>query len=260
MRHICSDVSRLPGRIARPVMLCFSLVLIVALIAGEVCSARDVVNSLPIVFFQADDNCRVGNEHTPVRCDQLAHRFRAEHVKSDTSIVLVIDNAKYETVVKTLDMFRKAGFADVDVFPPMGGTNLSSKVKRWIRIRVEGASAHPFAMLLITTEQLRTWREEVLVLSAERYEVVDHFIRARMLQPDCKDLSKLYLEPPYSHTISLTEHNADRSQACVIPPGESCEWLSELMGLSDVNWTDTEKQTVMDVRSELRCKNNLSHS
>jgi hypothetical protein len=242
-----------------PAMLRVSLVLIVALLAGEVCSANDAANN-HAVFLQADDNCRVDNKQTPVRCDQLAHRFRAVHMKSDAWISLFIDNAKYETVVKTLDMFRKAGFTNVDVFPPMMGTNLSSKVKRWIRIRVEGIVNHPFAMLLITTEHFRTWREEVLVLSPERYEVIDYFIQTRMLQSDCKDMGKFRLEPPYSNTISLTERSADRSQTCVIPPDESCQSLSELLGLSDVNWTDAEKQPVTHVRAELNCKDYPRHS
>jgi hypothetical protein len=109
-------------------------------------------------------------------------------------------------------------------------------------------------MLLITTEQIRTWREEVLVLSPARYEIVDRFIQNKILQPDCKDMRNFRLDPPYANRISLTERNADRSQACVIPPGESCDSLSELLDLSDVNWTETEMQSIRHVRAELNFK------
>ena len=68
-----------------------------ALVAGQACLASDVVNS-HAVFLRADDNCRVDNNKTGVRCDLLAHRFRAAHVRSDAWISLFIDNAKYETI------------------------------------------------------------------------------------------------------------------------------------------------------------------
>jgi len=230
-----------------------SFVFIVAMFAGQACLASDVVNS-HAVFFRSDDNCRVDNNKTAVRCDQLAHRFRAVHVRSDAWISLFIDNAKYETVVKTLDLLRKAGFTDVNVFPPLNGTNLSSTVKRWIRLRVEGLQNHIFAMLLISTERFETWREELLVVSDSRYEVIDRFTQARMAQPDCKSFEDFRAGPRGDNTISISTHNEGQTQACVLPTAESCDFLSELLNLSDVNWTEAEIQPVKHVRGELGCE------
>jgi len=228
-----------------------SFVLIVALLAGQACLAGDVVNSYA-VFFRADDNCRVDNKPTAVRCDRLADRFRAAHVRSDAWISLFIDNAKYETVVKTLDLLRKTGFTNVDVFPPLNGTNLSSTVKRWIRLRVEGVPNHPFAMLLISTERFETWREERLVVSESRYEMIERFTQARMAQPDCKSFKDF--RPGGDNTISISTNHEDQDQACVLLTAESCDFLSELINLSEVNWTEAEIQPVKHVRGELSCK------
>jgi hypothetical protein len=254
MRHTRSDASRSFGWIARrAVPMHAAFILIMALAAGQLCFANDAVN-IHAVFLQADGNCRVDNNKKLISCDRVAQSFRADHMKSDSWISLFIDNAKYETVVKMLDLFRQAEFTNVDVSPPIMGTNLSSDVTRWIRIRVEGLPNHPFAMLLITTEQFKTWREEVLVLSPTRYETIDRFIQTRMLQPDCEDIRHFRPEPPYSNRIALTERNADRSHACVIPPGESCNSLSQLLDLPDVNWTDTDRQPIKHVWAELNCK------
>src|SRR5882762_1542683 len=100
MRHTGSEISRPSGWIAqRDIPLRVSFVLIVSLLAGQACLARDVVNSHAVLFLWGDDNCRVDNKKAAVRCDRLAQRFRAAHVRSDSWISLFIDNAKYETVV-----------------------------------------------------------------------------------------------------------------------------------------------------------------
>lgn len=254
MRHTGSDISRSLGWIAHrdiPVRVIF--VLVMALVAGQACLASDVVNS-HAVLFRADDNCRVDNNKTPVRCDLLAHRFRATHVSSDAWISIYIDNAKYETVVKTLDSLAKSGFTNVDVFPPLNGTNLSSTVKRWIRLSVWGLPNHPFAMLLISTERFKTWREQLLVLSPLRYEVVERFTLARMAQPDCKSIRDSLPTPLSEYGILISEHNEDLNQSCVIPTAESCEYLSALMNQSDMHWTQAEIQPMNAVRKELPCE------
>jgi hypothetical protein len=235
-----------------------SFVLIVALLAGQASLANDVMDS-HVAIFRADDNCVIDNK-TTVRCDHLADRLRVAHVRSDAWISLFIDNAKYETVVKTLNSLRKAGFTGVDVFPPINGTNLSSTVTRWIRLRVEGVPNHPFAMLLISTERFETWREELLVLSATRYDVIDRFTQARMAQPDCKSFEDFRAVPRGDNTISISAHEEDRSQACVIPTAESCDFLSELLNLSEVNLAEAEIQPVKHVKGELSCKGNPKHS
>jgi hypothetical protein len=224
--------------------------------------ASDVLSSenSPAVFIQVDDNCRVDNEKTAVRCDQLPHRFRAAHLRSDAWICLYIDNAKYETVVKTLELFRKAGFTNVGVFPPINGTNLSSKVKRWIRLQVAGLQNHIFAMLLISTERFETWREEVLVVSESRYDVIDRFTQTRMAQPNCISLKDFRVGPRNNNTIAISTYREHKGQACVLPTAGSCDFLSGLLSLSDVNWTETEIHAVKDVRNELSCKGEPPHS
>jgi len=263
MRHTRSNVSPPFGWIAhRSNPLRVSFVLIMALVAVQVCMASDAVNSMnsPSVFIQADDNCRVDNKGTPVRCDQLPHRFRAAHVRSDAWICLYIDNAKYETVVKTLDLFREAGFTNVCVFPPFNGTNLSGKVKRWIRLQVAGLQNHIFAMLLISTERFETWREEVLVVSESRYDVIDRFTQARMAQPDCISAKDFRMGPRGDNTIAISTHREHNGQACVLPTAGSCDFLSGLINLSEVNWTEAAIQSVKHVRNELSCKAEPEHS
>ena len=252
-----SDLLRPFGLIAHwGTPLRVSFVLIVALVAGQVSMASDVLNSVNshVVFIQADDNCRVDNIKTSVRCDQLPHRFRAAHMSSDAGISLFIDNAKYETIVKTLDLLRKAGFTDVGVFPPLNGTNLSSKVKRWIRLQVAGLQNHIFAMLLISTERFETWREEVLVVSESRYDVIDRFTQARMAQPDCISFKDFRMGPRGDNAIAISTHREGQSQACVLPTAESCNFLSELLNLSDLNLTEAEMQPVKHVKAELACE------
>jgi hypothetical protein len=223
------------------------------LIAAQGSLANDHVNTHSIEL-TSSDNCII-DDKTTVRCDQLADRLRSVHARSDAWINLLIDNAKYETVVATLDSLGKKGFTDVDVMPPINGTNPSSTVKQWIRLRVEGQSNHPFAMVLISTERFKTWREELLVISTSRYDVIDRFARSRMVQPDCKGFGEFRIEPPYdNNTISISEHTGDINRGCVLPRAESCAFLSGLMGLPDMNWSEAEIQPLKHVRAELACK------
>jgi hypothetical protein len=263
MSYTRSDVSRPFGWIVHHgIPPRVSFVLILALVAAQVCMASDVLSSenSPAVFIQADDSCRVDNEKTAVRCEQLPPRFRAAHMSGDAWISLFIDNAKYETVVETLDLFRKTGFTNVSVFPPINGTNLSSKVKRWIRLQVAGLQNHIFAMLLISTERFETWREEVLVVSDSRYDVIDRFTQARMAQPDCISFKDFRMGPRDDNTIAISTYREHKGQACVLPTAGSCDFLSGLLSLPDVNWTEAEIQSVKDVRNELSCKVDLAHS
>ena len=228
------------------------LILSVALIVAQGSLANDAVNANSVEFLP-NDHCAIDGK-TTVRCDHLADRLRSVHVRGDAWISLLIDNAKYETVIATLDSLSKSGFTNVDVMPPIGGTNPSSTIKRWIRLRVEGPSNHPFAMLLISTKRFKTWREELLVLSSVRYEVIERFMQSRMRQPDCKSFDEFRVEAPYDNMISISERNEDRTRSCVMPNAESCDFLSELMYLPDMNWTEVEIQPVKHVRRELRCK------
>ncbi len=254
MGHTGSEVSRSSGWIAhRSISVRASFVLVMALAAGRACLASDVVNS-HVIFFRADDNCRVDNHKTPVPCDLLADRFRATHVSGDAWISFHIDNAKYETVVKTLDSLAKNGFTNVDVFPPLHGTNLSSTVKRWLRVSVWGLENHPFPMLLMSTERFKTWREQLLVLSPLRYELVDRFTLTQMAQPDCKSIRDSLPLPLSEYGILISEHNEEFSRSCVIPTTESCEYLSALMNQSDLHWTEAEIQPISAVREELPCE------
>jgi hypothetical protein len=229
-----------------------SFLLSVALIVAQGSLANDAVNTNSVEFLP-NDNCVIDSK-TTVRCDHLADRLRSVHARSDAWINLLIDNGKYETVVTTLDSLGKNGFTNVDVMPPIGGTNPSGTIKRWIRLRVEGPSNHPFAMLLISTKRFQTWREELLVLSPVRYEVIDRFTQSTMSQPDCKSFDEFPPEPPYDNMISISERNEDRSRSCVMLKAESCDFLSELMYLPDMNWTEAEIRPVKHVRGELRCK------
>ncbi len=133
-----------------------SFPLSVVLIVAQGSLANDVVNTNSIEFLP-NDNCIIDSK-TTVRCEHLANRLRSVHVRSDAWINLLIDNAKYETLVATLDSLGREGFTNIAVMPPIGGTNPSSNVKRWIRLRVEGESNHPFAMVLISMDPFRTWR------------------------------------------------------------------------------------------------------
>jgi hypothetical protein len=229
-----------------------SYLLSVALMAAQGSLASDAVNTYSVEFMP-NDNCVIDGK-TAVRCDHLADRLRSVHVRTEAWINLLIDNAKYETVVATLDSLGKSGFTDVDVMPPINGTNLSSTVKRWLRLRVVGIPNHPFAMLLISTEQFKTWREELLVLSPGRYELIERFIESRVAQPDCKDFKEFRHEPPYDNVISISERHNDGGRSCVIPRAESCKFLSDLLALSDMFWTEAEMQPVRHVRGELTCE------
>jgi hypothetical protein len=205
-----------------------------------------------VIRLAADNECLI-DDNTTVRCDHLAERLRMIHVRSDAWIVLFVDNAEYETVVATLDSLEKRGFTGVDVMLPINGTNPSSTVKQWIRLRVEGASNHPFAMLLFSTERFKTWREELIVLSPLRYEVIDRVMQARMAQADCKSSKDFRFEAPYDNVISISEHSDDRTSVCAMPKLESCNFLSALVELRDMNWTEAEIQPLKHVRGELRC-------
>lgn len=250
------DAGVAPRRICRlrnnqvPMRVGFLLGL--TLIAAQGSLANDAADILSVALY-ANDHCVIDSK-TTVRCDQLADRFRSHHVRSEAWIVLFIDNAKYETVAATRDSLVNNGFTHVTVTPPINGTNPPGATKRWIRLSVWGLPNHSFAMLLISTERFKTWREQLLALSPLRYEMVDRFTLARMAQPDCKSIRDSLPTPLAEYGILISEHNEDLSRSCVIPTAASCEYLSALMNQSDMHWTKAEIQPMSAVRKELPCE------
>lgn len=98
------------------------------------------------------------------------------------------------------------------------------------------------------------------MVSESRYDVIDRFTQARMAQPDCISFRDFRMGPRDDNTIAISTRREHKDQACVLPAAGSCDFLSGLINLPDVNWTDAEIQTVKDVRNELSCKVEPEHS
>jgi hypothetical protein len=232
-----------------------SLFLCLTMSAAQGSLANDTVKSESVKLL-ANDDCVIDNKIT-VRCDRLSNRLQSAHSGNDAWITLFIDNGKYETVVATLDSLARSGFTNVNVFPPFNGTNLSSAVKRWIRLSVWGVPNHISWMLLISTERFKTWHEQLLVLSPLRYEEIDRVTVSRMARPVCKSMKDSLPAPLSEYGIVISEHSDDLTRSCVIPTAESCEYLSALMNLPDMRWTEAEIQSMSAVRKELPCEKSV---
>jgi hypothetical protein len=172
------------------------------------------------------------------------------------TVALIVDDAPYESVVAVLDELKRIEIDQVHMFPPFLGTNLSNSVKHWIRFIVDGEINHPFPMVLIATESLRTWREHFIVLPVSEFGIVDRLATARIEQGDYATsvtaIPKDLLES--EHRLLLFEHSEDGTRSCLLPrAATSCEFLSRVIGATNVVWATGDLQAIRSVAGEIGC-------
>jgi hypothetical protein len=198
--------------------------------------------------------CKVNQK--AIRCDRVAQRLRLMHFSPGFSVLVNVDDAPYETVVALLDSLDKTGIEHVFVMPPFYGTNPSKSVKHWIRLVVDGDVNHPLAMVMITTERFKTWRENLIVLPTSGFSIVDRLATERIGQGACvtsaKDIPKEFLDA--EHRLFLFEHSDDRTLSCLFPRARtSCEFLSKLTGLPNVGMVNEDSLAIVSVADEIGC-------
>jgi hypothetical protein len=182
--------------------------------------------------------CKLNNE--ALRCDLITQRLRSMHLSPNFFVSIVVDDAPYESVIALLDALKKLGIGDAQVIPPFFGTNLSKSVKHWIRFIVEGDINHPFPMVLIATKSLRTWREQLIVLPVSQFAIVDRLAAARIAHGICATSAAPIPEELLGreHRLLLFQHSDDLTQTCLLPrTAASCEFLSSVMHLANVDWS-----------------------
>jgi hypothetical protein len=191
-----------------------------------------------------------------IRCDRVAQRLRLMHLSPGIRVDVFVDDAPYEPVAALLDSLERNEINDVFIFPPFMGTTPSKYVKHWMRFMVDGVVNHPFRMVMISTERFKTWRENLIVLPASEFAIVERLATARIGQADCittpTALSMDLLKN--EHRLWLFDHADEFTQSCLLPrAATSCDFLSAVMSLQNVRWGTEDLEAVRSVAGEIGC-------
>jgi hypothetical protein len=190
-----------------------------------------------------------------IRCDRVAQRLHSMHLSPGFPVEVIVDDAPYESVVAMLDMLEKNGI-DHFSFPPVLGTVPSRSVKHWIRFVVEGLVNHPFPMVMIATERFKTWREHLIVLPPSEFAIIDGLAIARIGRSDCATSVEAIPKELLAneHRLLLFEHADDDTRTCLLPrAATSCEFLSGVIGLTNVAWGTGDLEAIRSVAGEIGC-------
>jgi hypothetical protein len=211
--------------------------------------------SFAFVRILGNDQCNIDDKWPfPFPCEHLVNHLRSMHVLSGPNVMLVVDEAPYETVASTLDSLSANGYTDVFVAPPAAGTNPSSLVTHWIRFLIIGDINHPFPIITISTDRFRTWNrgEFLIVLPQDEYDVVRSFTDERFDRSDClTDEGQMNRS---EHTVRLVEHEGNVTRACLLPRAAvSCDFLAAITDLSPVKWTAADLKYVRNFAGEIGC-------
>jgi len=124
-------------------------------------------------------------------------------------------------------------------------------VKRWIWYQIIGPRNHPLPIVYLSTQSFKTKSDEFLVvLPLARYQVVSAYTQARIARNDCPG------EKPRGdiwNTVEIGVHVDKRTRRCLLPQESACDYLSDVLKLSGVDLTATERQPIVNFMAEVRC-------
>lgn len=193
-----------------------------------------------------------------VRCNRLADRLHSMHVEKGRDITMAIDAASHEAVASTLASLRAKGYQDVFVFPPAMGGIPNTLVEHWVRFLVYGNINHPFPMVTVSTGPLPDGGagEFQIVLPRARYDLVDYITKERMSRGDCVADARL-IEGRVNrneHMLEMIDRDGGIIRPCLLPSAtESCDFLSRILGLSQVHWTKSNIEHMRSFAGEMDC-------
>ena len=138
-------------------------------------------------------------------------------------------------------------------FPPLFGTTPDSAVKNWIKYVVVGPQNSLLPIVLISPQIFETsgYPESLIVLPQSKYDLIDRFTHNRMSLSDCKSDKRQVAE---WYSIEMSDHDNARTQKCVLPQASACRYLSGVLQLSGVDWSDAEHKPIDDLVRSIKCK------
>jgi hypothetical protein len=136
---------------------------------------------------------------------------------------------------------------DIDISP----FARDPSVERWIWYEVLGPQNHPYSIVYLSTQTFKTrLGEHLVVLPSHGYDIISAYTQARIDQPDCPGT-----EPAGDvwYTVKISEHEKNRTQRCVLPQALACDYLSAVLRLSGINWTESERRPIADFAAQIKC-------
>jgi len=124
-------------------------------------------------------------------------------------------------------------------------------VENWISYDIVGPRNHPLPILYFSARRFKTAaNEHLIVLRPARQEVVTAYTDARITRADCPG-EEPRVDGPYA--IRIKEHHGRRTQRCVLPRPGACEYLSGLVRLPAIQWSEQELGVVDAFVDEFEC-------
>jgi hypothetical protein len=234
----------------RPAPIVLILIVCVPGVLSQTASAR----AQAFARVSANGQCSI-DDKIVVRCGQLGERLNSMHVDTGHhNIVLWIEGAPYDAVETAIDSLNAKGYEDVVAVSDVG-TVPSPAVTHWIKLLVFGNVNHPSPMITISPHFLRTFSigEFWLTLPQAHYDLVESVTKERMARGDCvKDPKQFNWD---EHAVRMVEQENQVTRSCILPsPATSCDFLSSIVTLSQVNWSETDLEHIRMFADEIeRC-------
>jgi hypothetical protein len=143
-----------------------------------------------------------------------------------------------------------AAHAD-DGLPPddVYGTPPPKSVKSWVRLSVLGDRNVPFPIIWISPQGFdRSGFERLVALSPGEYGYFSTFARSYT----CSDAAP---KIPQWGTLQITEHASRYGEAtCVLPRISACSFLSAIMTIPEIEWTQPRLEPIRFLIRNIRCR------
>jgi hypothetical protein len=180
------------------------------------------------------------------------------HVKKGHDITVAIDAASHEAVAATLASLSASGYQNVFVFPPVMGRIPNTSVEHWVQFLVYGNVNHPFPWVTLSTDPFPNVGagEFQVVLPRARYDLLDHFTKERMARGDCvADVKQVEGRIDRNeHMLEMIDRDGGIIRPCLLPSAAaSCDFLSDVIRLSQVHWTESDIEHIESFAEEMDC-------
>ena len=137
--------------------------------------------------------------------------------------------------IAPLILFALVPVTRADTFEPPVPGGSAPHVNEWIWIQVADVDHYMLPILYFSTSSFKTRVPEVVVvLPRKSYNFVATLTEDLVTRPGC---STSWTPPFARYSVAVTERRNGHTQRCILQKAPICEYLEELKGSGEVNWT-----------------------
>jgi hypothetical protein len=198
-------------------------------------------------------DCVIDNR-APIPCGDVVKALRGARASRKADLLMVVDGARYETIIDTRRRLIDAGFLKLAVMPTVvEGIIPSASVNKWMRLIVRCTEVnHPPPRIMVSTERFETWGDHLVALSVADYEVVSSQIHGAMVERGCAASPDDFGTNLDVCVVQLEYYAGDAFRTCYLHKTESAELISKLLATPNVTFSTRDVSMLRTVMDEVQ--------